>query len=42
MTTGKPLGMIHTGKKLSAMPEYQNNVSHIDITFLYPAEYSDF
>jgi hypothetical protein len=29
-------------KKLSAMPEYQNNVSHIDITFLYPAEYSDF
>ena len=29
-------------KKLSAMPQYQNNVSHIDITFLYPAEYSDF
>jgi NIPSNAP protein len=29
-------------KKLSAMPGYQNNVSHIDITFLYPAEYSDF
>ena len=29
-------------KNLSAMPEYQNNVSHIDITFLYPAEYSDF
>jgi hypothetical protein len=29
-------------KKLSAMPEYQNNVSHIDISFLYPAEYSDF
>ena len=29
-------------KKLSAMPEYQNNVSHIDITFLYPVEYSDF
>jgi hypothetical protein len=29
-------------KKLSAMPEYQNNVSHIDITFLYPTEYSDF
>jgi len=28
-------------KKLSAMPEYQNNVSHIDITFLRPAEYSD-
>lgn len=29
-------------KKLSAMPQYQNNVSHIDITFLRPAEYSDF
>jgi hypothetical protein len=29
-------------KKLSAMPEYKNNVSHIDITFLHPAEYSDF
>jgi hypothetical protein len=29
-------------KTLSAMPEYQNNVSHIDITFLRPADYSDF
>lgn len=29
-------------KKLSAMPEYQNNVAHIDITFLRPADYSDF
>lgn len=29
-------------KKLSAMPEYQHNVSHIDITLLYPTEYSDF
>jgi NIPSNAP len=29
-------------KKLSAMPQYQNNVSHIDITFLYPTDYSDF
>ena len=28
-------------KKLSAMPEYQHNVSHIDITFLRPADYSD-
>jgi len=28
-------------KKLSAMPEYQHNVSHIDITFLYPTEYSE-
>ncbi len=29
-------------KKLSAMPEYSNNVSHIDIMFLRPADYSDF
>ncbi|MFI5151906.1 MAG: NIPSNAP family protein [Chitinophagales bacterium] len=28
-------------KKLSAMPEYQNNVSHIDIVLLHPTEYSD-
>ena len=29
-------------KKLSAMPEYQKNVSHIDIIFLRPVAYSDF
>jgi hypothetical protein len=29
-------------KKLSSMQEYQHNVSHIDIYFLRPAEYSDF
>jgi hypothetical protein len=29
-------------KKLSSMPEYQNNVSKIDITFLRPTEYSDY
>lgn len=29
-------------KKLSSMPEYQNNVSHIDIQFLHPTDYSDF
>jgi hypothetical protein len=29
-------------KKLSSLPEYQNNVSHIDITFLRPLDYSDF
>ncbi len=28
-------------KKLSAMPEYQHNVSKIDIFFLHPAAYSD-
>jgi hypothetical protein len=27
-------------KKLSALPEYQNNVSHIDISFLRPTAYS--
>jgi len=31
-----------TWKKISSLPGYQNNVSHIDISFLYPAEYSDF
>jgi hypothetical protein len=29
-------------KKLSGMQEYQHNVSHIDINFLYPVEYSDY
>ena len=29
-------------KQLSALPEYQNNVSHIDISFLRPTDYSDF
>lgn len=29
-------------KKLSGLPEYQHNVSHIDISFLYPTEYSDY
>lgn len=29
-------------KKLSSLPEYQHNVSHIDITFLKPVDYSDF
>lgn len=27
-------------KELKVRPEYQNNVSHIDITFLYPTAYS--
>lgn len=29
-------------KELFAMTEYKNNVSHIDITFLHPTDYSDF
>jgi hypothetical protein len=31
-----------TWKTLSAMPKYQNNISHIDILFLYPTDYSDY
>jgi hypothetical protein len=29
-------------KRLSSLPEYKNNVSHADVTFLRPADYSDF
>jgi hypothetical protein len=29
-------------KAMSSMPKYQNNVSHIDIMYLYPTEYSDY
>lgn len=29
-------------KEMSSLPKYQNNVSHIDITFLYPTAYSDY
>jgi hypothetical protein len=29
-------------KELSAKPEYQNNVNHIDAIFLHPTAYSDF
>lgn len=29
-------------KKLIAMPEYENNVSHVDILYLYPTAYSDY
>lgn len=37
----KAFGSDPAWKKLSAMPEYQHNVSRSEITFLYPAEYSD-
>ncbi|MFN7116827.1 MAG: NIPSNAP family protein, partial [Saprospiraceae bacterium] len=37
----KTFGEHPTWTKLKAMPEYQNNVSHIDITFLRPTDYSD-
>jgi len=29
-------------KELIAMPKYENNMSHIDMWFLYPTEYSDY
>ncbi len=29
-------------KELKSMSKYENNVSHADITFLYPTEYSDY
>lgn len=38
----KNFGNDPSWKKLSSMPEYQHNVSHIDISFLYPTEYSDY
>ncbi|UJH91223.1 NIPSNAP family protein [Antarcticibacterium sp. 1MA-6-2] len=28
--------------KMSALEKYKDNVSHIDINFLYPTEYSDY
>lgn len=37
----KTFGADPEWKQLSARPEYQHNVSHIDITFLRPAAYSD-
>jgi hypothetical protein len=38
----KAFGKSPVWKKLSSLPEYQNNVSHIDIIFLYPTSYSDY
>lgn len=38
----KAFGSDSAWKKLSSLPEYQNNVSHIDVTFLHPVDYSDF
>jgi len=38
----KTFGSDLAWKTLSAMPEYQHNVAHIDISFLQPLEYSDF
>lgn len=38
----KSFGSDPAWKKLSAMPEYKNNLSHIDITFLRPTDYSDY
>lgn len=38
----KSFGSDPAWKKLSALPEYQKNVSHIDISFLRPTPYSDY
>ena len=38
----KTFGTDSVWKRLSGSPEYQGNVSHIDINFLYPTDYSDF
>jgi hypothetical protein len=38
----KAFGSDPAWKTLSALPEYQHNVAHIDISFLQPLEYSDF
>jgi NIPSNAP len=38
----KAFGSDPAWKTLSALPEYQHNVSHIDIMFLQPLDYSDF
>ena len=38
----KAFGSAPEWKELKAMKKYQNNVSHIDIVFLYPTEYSDY
>lgn len=37
----KTFGSDPEWKRLSALPDYQHNVSHIDITFLRPTGYSD-
>lgn len=29
-------------KAMSSLPKYQNNVSHMDITFLFPTDYSEY
>lgn len=38
----KKFGSDSVWKRLSGMEEYKNNVSHIDIMFLRPANYSDY
>jgi hypothetical protein len=38
----KSFGESPEWKELIAMEKYKNNTSHIDITFLYPTDYSDY
>ncbi len=37
----KTFGDDPTWKQLSSSPQYQHNVSHIDVLFLHPADYSE-
>nr|WP_314897984.1 NIPSNAP family protein [uncultured Flavobacterium sp.] len=38
----KSFGEAPEWKEMSGMEKYKNNVSHIDITFMYPTDYSDY
>lgn len=38
----KSFGEAPEWKQMSSLPKYQNNVSHIDILFMYPTDYSDY
>jgi hypothetical protein len=38
----KAFGEAPEWKELIGMPKYEHNVSHADIIFLYPTEYSDY
>ncbi|WP_348811609.1 NIPSNAP family protein [Flavobacterium maritimum] len=38
----KAFGESPEWKEISSLPKYQNNISHMDITFLYPTDYSDY
>ena len=37
----KAFGDAPTWKTLSSSPQYQHNVSHVDVLFMHPADYSE-